>query len=201
MKISNGVKKIFSIVGILIGIALILVGLFYFDVFKISKQQQYSHPTIGFTFNYPKALNLEAPALPEGTSCPTEPCFIVLKNPSHNNEAVNWIFAIPISFMGGDKAQLQAGLDQDVSDGIATAETINNIKMNKYVNDPNKPVETILAFYQMLGLDSSKEQSMYMFIAGDSDIIIGFRVPPTGAPANYKDYLSIQSLKIKPTAK
>lgn len=191
-------KKIFSIVGILIGIALILVGLFYFDVFKISKQQQYSHPTVGFAFNYPKTLNLETPALPEGSSCPTEPCLIVLKNPSYNNEAVNWIFAIPISFMGGDKAQLQAGLDQDVSDGIATAETINNIKMNKYVNDPNKPVETILAFYQMLGLDSSKEQFMYMFIAGDSDIIIGFRVPPTGAPASYKDYLSIKSLKIQP---
>jgi len=194
-------KKIFSIVGILIGIALILIGLFYLGVFKISKQQQYSHPVIGFAFNYPQALNLETPALPEGSNCPTEPCFIILKNPSYNNESVNWIFAIPISYMGGDKATLQESLDQDVTSGFATAETINGIKMNKYVNDPNKPVETLLAFYKTLGLDSSKEQSMYMFIAGDSGIMVGFRVSPAGAPANYKDYLNIQSLKVQPVAK
>jgi hypothetical protein len=193
-------KKIFSIISVLIGIALILAGLLYLGVLNVSKQQQYSHPTIGFIFNYPQALNLETPTLPDSSDCPTEPCFIVLKNPSYNNEAVNWIFAIPISLMGGDKAKLQESFDQDVSGGLATAETINGIKMNKYVNDPSKPVELLLAFYQALGIDSSGEQSMYLFIAGDSGIMVGFRAPPTGAPANYKDYLNIRSWKNSPVA-
>jgi hypothetical protein len=102
--------------------------------------------------------------------------------------------------MGGDKAKLQESFDQDVSGGLATAETINGIKMNKYVNDPSKPVELLLAFYQALGIDSSGEQSMYLFIAGDSGIMVGFRAPPTGAPANYKDYLNIRSWKNSPVA-
>ncbi len=186
-------RKIATWAGYCLVFLLIAGGVAYYFI-GVSKIAVYTHPTLGFTLAYSKTLNVETPAI-TGYQCLTEPCLILLKNPSYNNDSVNWIFIIPISFMGGDRAKLQAESDKDVSDGAATAITVNDIKMNKYVNDPNKPVETILSLYKMLSLDPSKEESVYTFLTNESGIMVGFRTPPTGAPGDYKDYLNIQSWK------
>lgn len=152
----------------------------------------YTHPVIGFTFNYPKTLTV-ATSTQAAAQCPNKPCFIALNDPSYNNEAVNWILVVPVASMGGDKAKLQAALDEDISKGVATAVTVKDIKMAKYINDPNNPSEEAIAIYESMGLDPSKEVSMYQFLTDDSAAMVGFRTLPTGAPADYDDYLDIWS--------
>ncbi len=153
----------------------------------------YIHPTADFAFAYPKNLNVETPTLPADAGCTAEPCSIIFKDPAYNNESVNWIFIIPVASMGGDKVKLQAVLDEDVSKGLATSITVNGIKMNKYVNDPDNPSKEATTIYKSMGLDPSKEQSVYEFLTDDSAVMVGFRTPPTGAPANYDDFLDINS--------
>lgn len=180
------------LIPLLVVILGIWVAVFYFYVVIPKNTAVYTHPILGFTFDYPKTLSV-ATSTQAGAQCPNEPCFIALKNPSYNNEAVNWILVIPVALMGGDKAKLQTSLDEDVSKGLATTITVNGIKMNKYVNDPNNPSKEATAIYGSMGLDPSKEQSMYEFLTDDSAAMVGFRTPPTGAPADYDDYLNIQS--------
>ncbi len=152
----------------------------------------YIHPVVGFAFAYPKNLNVETPTL-TSFECAAEPCFIVLKDPAYNNESVNWIFIIPVASMGGDKVKLQAVLDEDVSKGLATSITVNGIKMTKYVNDPDNPSKEATAIYSSMGLDPSREQSVYEFLTDDSAVMVGFRTPPSGAPAGYDAFLNIDS--------
>lgn len=186
------------IIGLVIIFGLVPAVIYYFAV--LQNIAIYTHPLVGFTFAYSKDLTLETPTLPAGSNCPAEPCLIVLKDPAYDNEGVNWIFIIPIAYMGGDKAKLQTLLDEDIAKGWATAVTVNGIKMAKYVNDPANPIEEIIALYEMMGLDPSREQSVYEFLADDSAITVGFRMPPTGAPAGYDLYLDISSWRNQSTA-
>lgn len=168
-----------------------LLAVFYFAIPK--NTAIYTHPVIGFSFNYPKNLNVATSTLPAEAGCSTEPCLIVLKDPAYNNESVNWILVMSVASMGGDKAKLQTALDDDISKGVATAVTVDGIKMAKYVNNPDNPSEEATAIYKSMGLDPSREQSMYEFLTDDSAAMVGFRTPPAGAPADYDDFLNIWS--------
>lgn len=173
---------------------LIIVSLVSFFTGISNFKSQYKHPILGFTFDYPKALTLETPTLP-GPKCPHEPCFITLKNPSYDNEVVNWIAISPVTSMGKNKTDLQAGLDDDASKGLATSLTVDGIKMNKYINNPDKPTNVFLTIGKMTGLDPSQEKIMYIFVIGNSGFMMAFKTPPSGAPADYNLYLNIQSWK------
>lgn len=155
----------------------------------------YTHPVLGFTFNYPKTLSITTSS---GTECPTKPCAILLMDPSYTDYASNWIFVIPISQMKviNTVKEAIASFNEDVEDGWATTKMINDIKMYSYTNEPDGKNKGLISIYQMLGLDSSKQQSIYAYITDDSIVIIGFRKPPEGAPTDYKDYLHIKSWEI-----
>jgi len=185
-------------IAVVFGVLIIVPLIIFYFVGVSNFKSQYKHPILGFTFDYPKTLNVETPK-PTDYKCPNEPCFVVLKNPSYNNEVVNWVAISSVSSMAKNKTDLQAGLDGDVSKGLATAMTVNGIKMNKYINNPDKPTNVFLTIGKMLGLDPSQEKFMYIFIMGDSGLMVAFKTPPTEAPADYNLYLDIQSWK-NPTA-
>lgn len=165
---------------------------------KTQKPLVYTHPTIGFSFGYPRFLNLETPTFQGKDKCPSSPCYIVLRDPVHQNAIVNWIFVMPISFTGSTKDKFEADFDVDVQKGYASQTTINNIRVLKYMNDPkNDAIQSLYKIMSSTGLDIDlpQEDFVYSFISDDSAMLIGFRKPPAGAPAGYKYYLDIQSWK------
>ncbi len=179
---------------------LIIVPLIFYSIGASNFKSQYKHPILGFTFDYPKTLTIETPT-PASSECPNEPCFIVLKNPPYNNEVVNWIAISPVTSVGKNKTDPQSGLDDDVSKGLATAITVGGVKMNKYINNPDKPTDVFLTIGKMTGIDPSQEKFMYIFIMGNSGVMVAFKTPPTGASADYNLYLDIQSWKNPPVTK
>ena len=82
-----------------------------------------------------------------------------------------------------------------MANGEATIVTIGGKKINKYVAEPSPP-PSALKLYQSFGFEVSRQRTLYVFTSGDAVVIIGFQKPPPGAPANYNDYLDIQSLKV-----
>ncbi len=168
----------------------------------IARPNRYTHPYLAFSFNFPRSLNVE---LPNTTSTGREnpannPWFILLRNPTYQNETVNWIITNTIASTGLSEDQFMTELNNDVTSGAASVQMVNGVKMYKYVNDPTKPSQTLTSFYQGTGMDSTKEQSAYFFIQNGSFFVVGFRQPPTGAAAGYSDYLDINSWK-SPTLK
>ena len=181
-----------SVLGALIVLALI-------GYLVLPKEGKYTHPTLGFSFNYMSSLSVEIPDTsgsnrenPAGN-----PWFILLKNPSYQNQTVNWIVTYAVAATGMTEDQFMTELNNDVTSGAASVLTVNGIKMFKYVNDLSNPSQTLASFYKATGMDASKEQSAYIFIQNGSFFIVGFRNPPTGAPSNYSDYLVINSWNIQ----
>lgn len=154
----------------------------------------YTHPALGFTFDYPKTLNASTTPINDPKKCPTEPCVILLQDLSYTDYASNWIFVVPIPQAA--KKEAIADLDKDVKDGWATTTMINDIKMYSYTNEPAGKNKSFISACQAFGLDPAKQQSAYVYIADNSIIAIGFRKPPEGAPVGYKDYLNIKSWKM-----
>ena len=155
----------------------------------------YTHPLLKFSLAYPEALEAGIPAMPSGFKCLKNPCLITFKNPSYGNETVNWIWVMADADLGDgftDKA-LQ-GFQEDIAKGLCASTTISGKTVYSAVYDHAKPQKDLTEFYKMMGLDPAKEKSMYTFAAGKSMVLIGFRMPPTGAPSDYNDYLDINSL-------
>ncbi|MCX6813677.1 MAG: zinc-ribbon domain-containing protein [Candidatus Azambacteria bacterium] len=185
-------------IAVIFGILIIVPLIFYFiGVSNFRNKEVYKHPAIGFSIMYPKSLNLETVAPPAGSTCSKDPCIMIFKNPSYKNESVNWIFVLAAADVTKEFVTGAAkSFTEDVANGEAVTVTIRGKTLYKYINDSVKPSKSLNEFYKTFGFDSSREQSMYTLISGDSIILIGFRKPPSEAPSDYSDYLNIQTLSI-----
>jgi predicted nucleic acid-binding Zn ribbon protein len=190
-------RRVLIYLAVFLGILIIVPLILYFVGASVARNlATYNHPVIGFSIVYPKNLTLQTFAPPAGSTCSKDPCIIIFKNPSYKNESVNWIFVLAAAdvtkeFING----ATKGFQEDVANGEAVTVTIGGKTLYKYVNDSAKPSKSLNEFYQTFGFDSSREQSMYTLISGDSIILIGFRKSPSGAPSDYSDYLNINTLR------
>jgi hypothetical protein len=164
-----------------------------------SQVETYKHPAVGFSVTYPKFLKVEIPTLPAEAACKAAaPCYLLFKNPSYNDYVANWVFVVSAADVGATKEDFINGMEKgtqvDIDNGEATLLTLGDKKVYKYVNDPSKPSSSVNDFYTMLQFDPSLEQSVYVFMTGDSFVLVGFRKPPPGASSEYSGYLNIKSL-------
>lgn len=195
-------RRTLKVLGIFVAILAVLIivpAVSY--IFTVSGAVTYEHPSIGFTINHPKSLQVETRTSQSGVPCKASaPCFVVFKNSYYNDYIVNWFVTLSATDAGIDKetflAGLTDGLKEDLDNGLATTMTVGDKTIYKYENDSSDPTGTVTGFSNMVGLDPSLEKTMYVFDSGDSAVIISFRKPPTGAPSGYKDYLYISSLVI-----
>ncbi len=161
--------------------------------------ETYKHPSAGFSVVYPKSLKVEIPPLPPSSTCKTAiPCFVVFKNPSYGDYAVNWIVVLSATDAGMKKEKFvnegTKAFQVDVDRGEATVLTFGDKKVYKYENDPAKPSQTMAEIAKSFSLVPSSVKTLYAFFSGDSAVMIFFQAPPPGAPADYGSYLNIKSL-------
>lgn len=190
--------KIIIIFLIFFLILIILPFIAYINSF--SKPETYTHPTVGFSFTYPKTLNLETPELPKGAKCKTAaPCLVVFKNPSYDNYVVNWLIVVSAADLGIAKEKFiegaEKGFKEDLKNKVTTVETIGNKTVYKYTDETELSANTIKILAKQFGFNDS--QTMRAFITGDATVMIFTQKPPSQASSDYNGYINISSLLIK----
>jgi hypothetical protein len=201
--LTEGKPRRFSVLKITIGSILLFAALlvvpFTAYFVKVSKLAVYKHPTKNFSFTYPKSLKIETPALPSDVKCQSPPCLIALKNPAYNDYVVNFIVINSAADLGIEKEKFVSQQTKDLEDivhgGGATIETIGGQKAYKLTNDSEKSAYVVSAVSKPFGYDAV--QTIHMLIFGDYAVAIFTRKAPAGAPADYKGFLDLTSLKLQ----
>ena len=171
---------------------------------KMSKLTVYEHPTKFFSFVYPKSLKMETPPLPkdekgESSKCAQPPCLITLKDPGFNDYVTDLIVLDTPENRGLAKDNFYShetdALQDMVTGGIITIETVNGQKAYKITDNSEKTAAVLSAMSKPFGYDSV--QSAYMFFTNNFEVGILIRKPPAGAPADYNGFLDLTSLKLQ----
>jgi hypothetical protein len=125
---------------------------------------------------------------------------VVFKNPSYSDYIVNWMLIVSAADSGMKKEDFVSGgtkgFQVDVDKGDATAMTVGDKTIYKYVSDPTKPSPTMAALAKTVGLDPAPVRTMYAFFSGDAAVMIFAQAPPPDAPASYGGFLNIERLII-----